>query len=286
MSRKLRDLEEQEAEEGEGWLTSYSDMITDLLAVFVLLFSFAMLSQGLPKAATQSQASIDMSGAQSVMVGGPALESESGREGDSRFGGTGLDGAGANGAGANGAGSNDAGVNGAGANSENSDFDAQANAEMNRLIEELGEQIEEAGLSSKINIEKQSEFIFVLRMADSVLFNSGRAEITAEADVILRDIFKIIEEYQEGIDVVRVEGHTDNRPISSARYPSNWELSSARALSVLKVLLDITSVQPEQAAYTGYGEYRPLVENSSPENMAKNRRVDFFIEMERNTVNS
>lgn len=239
MSRKLRNLEEEPEQESEGWLTSYSDMITDLLAVFVLLFSFAMLSQGIPKAATSAMA-VDMGGMASVMDGGASINGDQSAEAQ------------------------------------------EQESAIDKLIKALNYQIEEADLDSKINIEKQSNSVFIMRMADSVLFDTGKADLSIEANDVLHSLFIIMDGYLDYIDMVRIEGHTDNRPIKTAKFPSNWELSSARALNVLKVLLGTTTIGPDQVAYTGYGEYRPIAENDSPENMAKNRRVDFFIEMNPN----
>ena len=74
-----------------------------------------------------------------------------------------------------------------------------------------------------------------------------------------------------------VQGHTDNVPISSARYNSNWELSTARAVSVVKYFIEVKGLDPTRFSATGYGEYQPLLDNTTPENRAINRRVDILI---------
>jgi len=76
---------------------------------------------------------------------------------------------------------------------------------------------------------------------------------------------------------IRVEGHTDDRPISTAIFPSNWELSSARATSVVRYLSDSHGIAPDRISALGYGEYRPIKPNNSVENRAKNRRVDVVV---------
>ena len=76
---------------------------------------------------------------------------------------------------------------------------------------------------------------------------------------------------------VRVEGHTDNQLIHSAVFDSNWELSSARAVRVARMLLDMRTIAPEQISAEGYAEYRPLADNDTPEGRAKNRRVDLVV---------
>jgi len=76
---------------------------------------------------------------------------------------------------------------------------------------------------------------------------------------------------------IRVEGHTDDLPISTKRFPSNWELSTARATSVVRYYLENYDVDPRQFSAAGYSEYKPLYDNDSPENRAKNRRVEIVV---------
>ncbi|MBW1902469.1 MAG: OmpA family protein, partial [Deltaproteobacteria bacterium] len=76
---------------------------------------------------------------------------------------------------------------------------------------------------------------------------------------------------------IQVEGHTDDVPIRSRQFPSNWELSSARALAVLRLLLEKSDIEPERLSAAGYGEYHPNVPNDSSENRRLNRRVDIVI---------
>ena len=76
---------------------------------------------------------------------------------------------------------------------------------------------------------------------------------------------------------IRVEGHTDNIPISSATYPSNWHLSVARALSTAYFLINEQKLDPEKVTVVGYAEYKPIADNLTPQGRAKNRRVDIVI---------
>ena len=76
---------------------------------------------------------------------------------------------------------------------------------------------------------------------------------------------------------MRVEGHTDNLPINTPRFPSNWELSTARATSVIRYLIEEENLDPERLSAAGYGEYRPIDANDTPEGRARNRRVDLVI---------
>jgi chemotaxis protein MotB len=77
---------------------------------------------------------------------------------------------------------------------------------------------------------------------------------------------------------VRVEGHTDNLPIKSSLFPSNWELSAARATAIIRYF-ESKGMDPRRMSAVGYGEWRPVVRNDSPENRQKNRRVEIFVDL-------
>lgn len=81
-----------------------------------------------------------------------------------------------------------------------------------------------------------------------------------------------------------VQGHTDNIPISSGTYKSNWELSTSRAVNVVKYFIETKGFDPTRFSATGYGEYRPLVDNATEENRAINRRVDILIVQQKEIV--
>ena len=76
---------------------------------------------------------------------------------------------------------------------------------------------------------------------------------------------------------MRVEGHTDNIPIQTARFPSNWELSVARAVNVVKYFAEVSNIDPQRLSAVGYGESRPVVANDTPANRMKNRRVEILL---------
>ena len=116
-------------------------------------------------------------------------------------------------------------------------------------------------------------------MSASILFNSGKATITQEAKEILSGISQVLGEYGETIRIIEVEGHADTQPINSFIFPSNWELSTARAVTVVKYMLETSDLSPEQLSAIGYAEYHPIADNNTAEGMAKNRRVDFIIEL-------
>ncbi|SNY90958.1 chemotaxis protein MotB [Cohaesibacter sp. ES.047] len=111
-----------------------------------------------------------------------------------------------------------------------------------------------------------------------VLFPSGgermKAEGEQELDRLAEAILELSNDIPEEIDwVLRIDGHTDNRPINSARFPSNWELSAARAISVVKYLIS-KGVPPNRLVAAGFGEYQPLEEGDDPDAWRKNRRIE------------
>ncbi len=144
--------------------------------------------------------------------------------------------------------------------------------EQNKQIVEQNERlIELAILDSLLDLNEQ-----VITIPGEVLFGVGDALLKWES---LRTLAQVARNIQGRINgepgwQVRVEGHTDNIPILSGNYASNWELSSARALNVVKFFMDNNFFPPEQMQAMGYGEFKPLVLNNTPENRKKNRRVE------------
>lgn len=114
----------------------------------------------------------------------------------------------------------------------------------------------------------------IVRFADRVLFDLGKAELKEEAKEVLGRIGSLLSRLPNH---VRVEGHTDNLPIKTATFPSNWELSTARATSVIRYLIEDSGLRPNMLSAAGYGEYRPIETNATEAGRAANRRVDIVI---------
>jgi chemotaxis protein MotB len=114
----------------------------------------------------------------------------------------------------------------------------------------------------------------VVSLSNSAFFGAGEAELRPEAVGVLQTVAGFLK--SSGRQIM-VEGHTDNTPIHTVRYPSNWELSTARATTVVRWLIERYSFQPRRLSAAGYGEYYPLVRNNTAANQAKNRRVDLVI---------
>ena len=131
----------------------------------------------------------------------------------------------------------------------------------------------ENDIYEEVGIELTSKGIR-LRISNPMLFELGGADLKPEIHPVLSKLAELTKSWPSQI---RIEGHTDDLPIHTAEYPSNWELSSARALNVLKYFQE-QGASPSKLAALGHAEHRPLVPNTSPENRAKNRRVEIFIE--------
>ena len=113
-----------------------------------------------------------------------------------------------------------------------------------------------------------------LTLNDGLLFDSGSADITGKGVELLETVGRVIKPARRH---VRVEGHTDDRSISNTRYPSNWELSTARAVNVVKLLVDSTGIDPTLLSAAGYGSFKPKTANDTEAGRAVNRRVEIIL---------
>ncbi len=127
-------------------------------------------------------------------------------------------------------------------------------------------------LKGEIEVEALEDRV-ILRLNDEVTFKPGSANLRPEALPILDKVREVI---QAVPGEILVAGHTDNTPIHTARFPSNWALSAARAATVVDVLLAPGTIAKRRIAAVGYGDSRPRVPNDSPENRRKNRRVEII----------
>jgi len=164
-------------------------------------------------------------------------------------------------------------------------------AEAQRILDELRTQSEQnrqsqqtletelrRALESKEITISQLQGKLTVDILDRILFDSGEAQLKPEGEEVLRKVAGVLAQYPERR--VHVIGHTDNVPIRAgarARYPSNWELSTARALAAVRFLSEKAGVDPRRLGAVGYGEFRPLAENATPEGRAKNRRIALVV---------
>lgn len=259
--------EEIPAPGAPAWMATFSDLMNLLLCFFVLLFSMSTVDQekfDMMVASFSEVFSVFQSG--STAIGDGILISN----GVSQLNEL------------------DEYINSMGKTAEN-DKDAEDFEDFHKLSEkvelaqmeaseQLAERIEEAvsesNMNKEIDVEFTSQYV-QLTLKGALLFDSGKAVLKPESLPVLDQVGLILERYAES--TIEVEGHTDNVPISSAKFANNNELSSARALSVFDYLVENTSLSPSVIKHSGRGEYVPIADNSQPEGRAKNRRVEIRI---------
>lgn len=229
--------EEAEPENSERWTLTYLDMITLLFVLFVVLYSMANVNINKFKALASSMSMAFGSGG-----GG-------GKNMLTNYSGSGIQ------------------------PQSNSFVNVRDNNEFKSMVKLIKEYAAKQGISKKVDA-KITERGLVINLEDSVLFGSGSAELSSKAREILDRLADIMFASKKQI---RVEGHTDNVPIHTARYQSNWQLSTDRATNVIIYWI---SKYPDQAinlSAAGYGEFRPIASNGISEGRALNRRVDVVI---------
>ena len=145
-------------------------------------------------------------------------------------------------------------------------------SDMSKILKELNLLSNKFDLNEEIQIVLSREGI-MMRLSELVLFDSGVATISAQGRPLLDKIGAIIAPTDY---IIRIEGHTDNLPIHTDQFPSNWDLSTARAVNVLRYLIESHRIDAQRLAAVGFGEFQPLVSNDTPANRAKNRRVEMI----------
>ena len=142
------------------------------------------------------------------------------------------------------------------------------------LAEVIGEAVSESQLSDQIDVTFTSQYV-MLTMKGSILFSPGSATLNEDCKPVLDKVATLLERYARG--EIEINGHTDNVPMNSAKFPSNEELSSARALAVFYYLIETSSLNPSLIKHSGYGERMPIADNSTDAGRARNRRVEIRI---------
>jgi len=225
----------------ERWLVSYADFVTLMFVLFIILFSFSQIDVEKYKALAGSLASQFASPSENAAAGGdnPIMN-----------------------------------FTGTPPGQEEAKTPAQIeNENLAKVAETVAIYAEEKGISSNISLRSNEKGLHI-SITGTVLFADASATITPQA----KDFIKVIaEKLKEIPNDILIEGHTDNRPIRTAEFPSNWELSSARAINLVRYLIEEHGFDPKRLSSAAYGEYRPIVPNDSLENMAKNRRVEIII---------
>jgi chemotaxis protein MotB len=227
-------------------MTTYGDLVTLLMCFFVLLFAFSEIDAQKFDAIMES-----FQGSAGILSGGKTL------------------------------------------NQDQLVFDAMPEQSITKTVEEIetlqvleeiiNEYIEAEDLQFEIQVELEDRGL-VIRFPDNVLFDSGRAVIKEETVDTLAFLGEVLKDPQFVSMDIRVEGHTDNIPINTPQFPSNWELSTTRATNVLKFFIDRSNIDPYRLSASGYGEYHPIASNDTIAGRQNNRRVDVVVMRKFNTT--
>jgi chemotaxis protein MotB len=142
-----------------------------------------------------------------------------------------------------------------------------------KVLKQLQMILDRQDMQDKVELRQNGRNIIV-SFKEKLFFRIGSADILKEALAILNEVGAVIREQRLAI---RVEGHTCDIPIRTVKFPSNWELSAIRAVNVSKYLIEKAGLNPQKVSVAGYGQYRPMVANTSEEARARNRRVDIVI---------
>lgn len=146
------------------------------------------------------------------------------------------------------------------------------NSEENKLQQQLTKTVAEFGFDKAVNI-KVAQGYAQLEIQDNVLFKSSEADLTASGGALLKRLIPLL---KQSIGLILIEGHTDNIPIKTAQFPSNWELGASRATSVLHFLV-LQQLDSNRLRAITYADTMPIADNSTPEGREKNRRVNILI---------
>lgn len=156
-----------------------------------------------------------------------------------------------------------------GGESDNKDISDTAQS----MYKGVKEFVKDNNLSDTVDITEDERGV-ILQLKDSILFQTGESKLKPESRDILNKINTLLKSVPNSIVV---EGHTDNVPIHNSEYNSNWDLSTARAVTVVRYFIEEKGDNPSRFSASGYGEYKPLVANNSDDNRSKNRRVNILI---------
>jgi chemotaxis protein MotB len=229
---RLKKAKPEEKLESAGmmrWLLTYADMITLLLALFIILFSISTISK------VKYQALVhDMSGGfnNQYAINNPPNGGQIG-EGQGQ----------------------------------------QGEKTLQQLQQQIQSYIQQHNLQTQVQtrIERRG---LVVTLLTNALYDEGSAQLRPKTEALLDQVGGLL---KVGTNDIRVEGYTDNTPIATSQYPTNWELSTARAVGVTRWLVEHVKIAPDRVSASGFGEYRPKYPNDTPEHKALNRRVEMVI---------
>lgn len=211
------------------WLLTYADMITLMLALFIILFAMSTIS----RVKFQAFAKLVSGGFDNQWsVNQPPNGGVNGRE----------------------------------------NFNAASNVPA--IQRELQRYVERNHLQSQVQVRMDHRGLVITLLSDKAYYDSGSAGLRPQTKKILDEVDVFL---RKNDNLIRVEGNTDDVPIATATFPSNWELSTARAVNVVRYLVERKHLDPTRISAAGYGQYHPRTDNSTPQERQQNRRVDVVL---------
>lgn len=237
MSKKRH--REEESLGSPQWMTTFSDLMTLLLTFFILLYSFSTVDAMKFKNVAAAL--------QSALMGeGKANIFENEITGEVPI---------------------------EDINAMNENAINQLSKEAQEIYEVVQEHIEKEGLQAEVTLRADRRGV-IIDIQETILFDSGKAELKEGSRKVLDKITPLIQEFPNQIVV---EGHTDNVPSSTYKFPTNWELSVTRATTVVRYFAEERNIDAKRLSAAGYGEYNPIAPNNNAQNKALNRRVNILI---------
>ena len=237
------------SDEGGGayWMDTYGDLVTLLLTFFVLLFSMSNIDAAKWKALVGSFTGISPIGIDPISAE-IAIENPIPQIGPQSM------------------------------NSPTSDAQGSANLDELREMHALMSLfVEDGQIEAEIVLEEEQYMVRVI-FEEQVFFDTADATVRRDSYPTLDSVIEMLKTVEHLYSFVIVEGHADSRPINTSQYPSNWHISTYRAVNVLGYIYGVGELDESRMAAVGYGDKHPIVPNTSPENMARNRRVEFIVE--------
>ena len=240
-----RNRHDEEHENHERWLVSYADFITLLFAFFVVMYAISSVNDGKYRVLSDSLTSAFRSGDS----GRPVAQTSSSNM------------------------ITPVQINPRRANRAEDNARRERRERARKLVALAMSALDPMVQRGQVQVSEGARGI-TIEINSSMLFGAGDSTLSSEAEPVLRAIAATL---IEGDFPITVEGHSDNMPIATSRFPSNWELSAVRAASVARLLAE-SGLAPGQISAIGYGDQRPLESNVTPEGRTRNRRVAILIE--------
>lgn len=260
---------EEEAPKGSpAWMATFSDLMNLLLCFFVLLFSMSSIDE-----AKYEELVVSLSNSFSIFSGGGSAIGEGTlisngvsqlNELDDYYSDMGK------------ASDDEETVDGDPLQEYKEQLKEEQKEKTEELYDELSELVGQKQLVDKVSLGMDDQYQYVkISLSGAILFESGQAEFLPDAKPLLSKIGDILKLYDDSL--IKIEGHTDNVPISNGRYADNMELSAARAISVWRYFVNTKKLDPKKLEASGRSQYSPVTKENTAEGRAKNRRVEIKI---------